>query len=111
MKTVQRMRTIEDQLSMLVQPSQIPPSPMSHLSNRLATMSIYNTPSLPRYTECQSLPITPNNVMSNNPNPYVPPHRCETPRPMTPPRQLPTPAASNPFMDNTTTPHPNVTFN
>ena len=80
-KTIQRVRTIEEQLLTLTQPQQTPHSPISYLSNRLTSTSIYQTPSFPRYTERQPIPASHNNT-----NPYVPPHRRETPsRPTTTP--------------------------
>jgi len=104
-KAAQRVRSLEDQLSLLSHPARTPPSPMSQMSQRFMGTSIYNTPNYPRYTECT--PPQPNTT-PNNLSAYVPPHRRETPRPMTPPRQLLTPVASNtPFTDNTTTPRQN----
>src|SRR3984957_12821262 len=107
-KTIQRVRTIEEQLLTLTQPQQTPHSPISYLSNRLTSTSIYQTPSFPRYTERQPIPASHNNT-----NPYVPPHRCETPLcPTTPPRQiLALAAVNNPFTDNINTPRQNIAHN
>ena len=103
-KAAQRVRSLEEQLSLFTQLPQTPPSPMSQIANWFSGTSIYNTPNYPRYTE--RAPLV-------NQGAYVPPHRRTTPPlPVTPPRQLPTPATlNNPFVDPPTTPRQNVMFN
>jgi hypothetical protein len=73
---LKRLAELEEQVTLLSQPSWTPPSPISRLTQKLATTSL-NNPSYPHYTTraTQNPTTTAPNPTVNTQTPYVHPHR------------------------------------